>query len=54
MRAALTRFTFPFNALGWPSLALPVGAGSVQIVGRAGSDALVLATGLALEAALGR
>ena len=54
VRAALTRFTFPFNALGWPSLALPIGAGSVQIVGRAGSDALVLATGLAVEAALGR
>jgi Asp-tRNA(Asn)/Glu-tRNA(Gln) amidotransferase A subunit family amidase len=54
VRAALTRFTFPFNALGWPSLALPVGDDSVQIVGRAGDDALVLAAGLFLEAALGR
>jgi Asp-tRNA(Asn)/Glu-tRNA(Gln) amidotransferase A subunit family amidase len=54
VRAALTRFTFPFNALGWPSLALPIGNGSMQIVGRAGDDGLVLAAGLALEAALGR
>jgi len=54
VRAAMTRFTFPFNVLGWPALALPVGDDSVQIVGRAGDDALVLAAGLALEAALGR
>jgi aspartyl-tRNA(Asn)/glutamyl-tRNA(Gln) amidotransferase subunit A len=54
IRGALTRFTFPFNALGWPALALPVGDTSVQIVGRGGDDALVLAAGLALEAELGR
>jgi aspartyl-tRNA(Asn)/glutamyl-tRNA(Gln) amidotransferase subunit A len=54
VRAAMTRFTFPFNSLGWPSLALPVGDDSVQIVGRAGDDALVLAAGLAIEDALGR
>jgi aspartyl-tRNA(Asn)/glutamyl-tRNA(Gln) amidotransferase subunit A len=54
VRAALTLFTFPFNALGWPALALPVGDTSVQIVGRSGDDALVLAAGLALEEALGR
>jgi aspartyl-tRNA(Asn)/glutamyl-tRNA(Gln) amidotransferase subunit A len=54
VRAAMTRFTFPFNVLGWPALALPVGDDSVQIVGRAGDDALVLAAGLTLEAALGR
>jgi Asp-tRNA(Asn)/Glu-tRNA(Gln) amidotransferase A subunit family amidase len=50
----MTRFTFPFNSLGWPALALPVGDDSVQIVGRAGDDALVLAAGLVLEAAVGR
>jgi aspartyl-tRNA(Asn)/glutamyl-tRNA(Gln) amidotransferase subunit A len=54
IRAALTRFTFPFNALGWPALALPIGDTSVQIVGRSGDDALVLAAGMALEAELGR
>jgi len=48
----------PFNALGWPALALPCGAAedglpaSVQIVGRRGTDALVLAAGRLLEAAL--
>jgi Asp-tRNA(Asn)/Glu-tRNA(Gln) amidotransferase A subunit family amidase len=49
IRAALTRFTFPFNALGWPALALPAGRSSIQIIGRPGSDALVLAAGLELE-----
>jgi hypothetical protein len=46
IRGALTLYTFPFNALGWPALAL----GGTQIVGRPGSDGLVLAAGLALEA----
>ena len=52
------RFTFPFNALGWPALALPCGPAedglpaSVQLVGRPGEDALVLAAGAALESAL--
>jgi len=48
VRAALTLFTFPFNALGWPALAI----GNVQLAGRPGTDALVLGAGLALEAAL--
>jgi Asp-tRNA(Asn)/Glu-tRNA(Gln) amidotransferase A subunit family amidase len=48
VRAELTRFTFPFNALGWPVLAL----GGLQIAGRRGADALVLAAGAALERAL--
>jgi aspartyl-tRNA(Asn)/glutamyl-tRNA(Gln) amidotransferase subunit A len=48
VRAAMTLYTFPFNALGWPALAL----GSFQIAGRPGDDGLVLAAGLALERAL--
>jgi aspartyl-tRNA(Asn)/glutamyl-tRNA(Gln) amidotransferase subunit A len=59
-RASFVQFTYPFNALGWPALALPAGAAedglpaSVQLVGRPGDDAYVLAAGLALEASLGR
>ena len=59
IREATIRFTFPFNALGWPALALPCGGvaedglpASAQLVGRAGDDALVLAAGETLEAAL--
>jgi aspartyl-tRNA(Asn)/glutamyl-tRNA(Gln) amidotransferase subunit A len=60
VRADLIRFTFPFNALGWPALALPAGPAehglpaSIQLVGRSGDDALVLAVGAALEASLER
>ncbi len=49
VREQLIRFTYPFSALGWPALALPCGPAegglpaSLQIAGRAGSDALVLA-----------
>jgi aspartyl-tRNA(Asn)/glutamyl-tRNA(Gln) amidotransferase subunit A len=56
LRAGITSFTNPFNALGWPALALPCGTAehglpaSIQLVGRPGEDAAVLAAGLALEA----
>jgi aspartyl-tRNA(Asn)/glutamyl-tRNA(Gln) amidotransferase subunit A len=58
IRGAFTLFTFPFNALGWPALAVPAGPAenglpaSIQVVGRPGDDALVLAAGLEIEAAL--
>jgi aspartyl-tRNA(Asn)/glutamyl-tRNA(Gln) amidotransferase subunit A len=51
VREALIRFTYPFSCLGWPALAVPCGAAenglpaSLQIAGRAGEDALVLAVG---------
>jgi aspartyl-tRNA(Asn)/glutamyl-tRNA(Gln) amidotransferase subunit A len=54
LRTTLIRNTLPFNALGWPALALPCGAAedglpaSVQLVGRSGTDALVLAAGAVL------
>ena len=48
VRAAMTLYTFPFNALGWPALAI----GGFQLVGRPGDDGLVLGAGLRLEAAL--
>jgi aspartyl-tRNA(Asn)/glutamyl-tRNA(Gln) amidotransferase subunit A len=58
LRDGLVRNTLPFNALGWPALALPCGAAedglpaSIQLVGRPGSDALVLAAGELLFGAL--
>jgi aspartyl-tRNA(Asn)/glutamyl-tRNA(Gln) amidotransferase subunit A len=58
VRETLISCTFPFNTLGWPTLALPCGAAeeglpaSVQIAGRPGADALVLAAGRLLETAL--
>ena len=60
LREQLLRFTYPFNAIGAPALALPCGPAedglpaSVQIVGRPGDDALVLAIGRALEGLLTR
>jgi aspartyl-tRNA(Asn)/glutamyl-tRNA(Gln) amidotransferase subunit A len=57
VREALIRFTYPFSALGWPALALPCGPAedglpaSLQISGRAGDDALVLAAGRLAAAA---
>jgi aspartyl-tRNA(Asn)/glutamyl-tRNA(Gln) amidotransferase subunit A len=58
LRDELLRFTFPWNAVGAPALALPCGTAdrglpaSVQLIGRQGDDALVLAAGRALEQAL--
>ena len=58
VRESVVSRTFPVNALGWPALALPCGAAedglpaSVQLVGRPGADALVLAVGALLEQAL--
>jgi Asp-tRNA(Asn)/Glu-tRNA(Gln) amidotransferase A subunit family amidase len=55
LREQLIRFTYPFNTLGWPALALPCGPAeeglpaSIQIVGKPGNDALVLAAGRVLE-----
>jgi aspartyl-tRNA(Asn)/glutamyl-tRNA(Gln) amidotransferase subunit A len=57
-RDRFVRFTFPFNALGWPALALPCGPAedglpaSVQLVGKPGTDPLILGIGKALERAL--
>jgi aspartyl-tRNA(Asn)/glutamyl-tRNA(Gln) amidotransferase subunit A len=55
VREALIRFTYPFSSLGWPALALPCGTAegglpaSLQIAGRGGADALVLAAGRLLS-----
>jgi aspartyl-tRNA(Asn)/glutamyl-tRNA(Gln) amidotransferase subunit A len=58
IRDAVIRLTYPFNALGWPALALPCGLAeeglpaSLQIVGPPGHDSAVLAAGQLLERAL--
>jgi aspartyl-tRNA(Asn)/glutamyl-tRNA(Gln) amidotransferase subunit A len=58
LRGRMIELTFPWSALGAPALALPCGAAedglpaSVQIAGRPGDDALVLAAGALLERAL--
>ncbi len=54
-RRLLIRLTYTVNALGWPALALPCGAAedglpaSVQLIGRPGDDARLLAVGAALS-----
>jgi amidase len=55
-RAASGRFTAPVNLAGLPALALPVPAAhrlpaSLQLIGPAGSEELLLATGAVIEAA---
>ena len=58
LRSQLTLMTWPFNVTGLPVLALPCGPAedglpaSVQLVGRSGDDARVLAAGALLELAL--
>jgi aspartyl-tRNA(Asn)/glutamyl-tRNA(Gln) amidotransferase subunit A len=58
LRGRMIELTFPWNAVGAPALALPCGPAedglpaSVQLVGRPGDDALVLAAGRLLERAL--
>jgi aspartyl-tRNA(Asn)/glutamyl-tRNA(Gln) amidotransferase subunit A len=58
VRERLILFTYPFNCLGWPALALPCGPAedglpaSVQLAGPHGADALVLAAGELLERSL--
>jgi aspartyl-tRNA(Asn)/glutamyl-tRNA(Gln) amidotransferase subunit A len=58
LRERVIRFTYPFDSLGWPALALPCGPAedglpaSVQLAAPQGADALVLGLGMALEHAL--
>jgi aspartyl-tRNA(Asn)/glutamyl-tRNA(Gln) amidotransferase subunit A len=60
LRGRMLSLTFPWNAIGAPALALPCGVAedglpaSVQILGKPGDDALVLAAGRLLESALRR
>jgi Asp-tRNA(Asn)/Glu-tRNA(Gln) amidotransferase A subunit family amidase len=58
LRGRMLELTFPWNAIGAPALALPCGPAehglpaSVQLLGKAGGDAELLAAGRLLEAAL--
>jgi Asp-tRNA(Asn)/Glu-tRNA(Gln) amidotransferase A subunit family amidase len=55
LRERMIELTFPWNVTGSPALALPCGAAedglpaSLQVIGRPGEDALVLAAGRALS-----
>jgi aspartyl-tRNA(Asn)/glutamyl-tRNA(Gln) amidotransferase subunit A len=58
VRKRMLQFTYPWNAIGAPALALPCGPAedglpaSIQLVGRPGDDEIVLAAGRLLERAL--
>jgi aspartyl-tRNA(Asn)/glutamyl-tRNA(Gln) amidotransferase subunit A len=58
LRERVIKLTFPWNVVGGPALAMPGGRAedgipaSVQLAGRPGDDALVLAAGRLLERAL--
>ena len=60
VRERMLQFTYPWNAIGAPALALPCGPAedglpaSVQLIGRPGHDGLVLAAGRLLEQALSK
>jgi aspartyl-tRNA(Asn)/glutamyl-tRNA(Gln) amidotransferase subunit A len=55
LRERLIRLTYPFNAVGWPALALPCGPAelglpaSLSLAAPRGGDALVLGVGAAIE-----
>ena len=59
LRERMIELTFPWNVTGSPALALPCGPAedglpaSLQVIGRPGDDALVLAAGRELETAAG-
>jgi Asp-tRNA(Asn)/Glu-tRNA(Gln) amidotransferase A subunit family amidase len=59
LRERLISLTYPFNALGWPALALPCGSAehglpaSVQLAAPADCDAFVLAAGASIGRAIG-
>jgi Asp-tRNA(Asn)/Glu-tRNA(Gln) amidotransferase A subunit family amidase len=58
VRERLLQFTYPWNTIGAPALAMPCGQAedglpaSVQLIARPGDDRLVLAAGRLLEQAL--
>jgi aspartyl-tRNA(Asn)/glutamyl-tRNA(Gln) amidotransferase subunit A len=60
LRERMISLTRPFNATGWPALALPCGQAedglpaSLQVAARPGADALVLAVAGRLERALAK
>ena len=51
VRSRVIHLTYPIDALGWPALAIPAGLtenglpASIQLIGKPGADALVLAAG---------
>jgi aspartyl-tRNA(Asn)/glutamyl-tRNA(Gln) amidotransferase subunit A len=49
VRQRLLRHTPAYNALGWPALSCPRGAGSVQLAARPGDEAKLLAVAAAMD-----
>ena len=47
-RGRILRYTAPVSLTGWPAVTVPAGPGGLQLVGRGGTDAALLALSAAM------